>query len=153
MMAWIYLTMEQVVAIHRNTLDVSGGGIDGERDLDPIESVIHHMQNDDYYPEFEQKLTHLFFCVCKFHGFLDGNKRLAIALCAQMLLFNGYLFSIKAFIYEAENICYHVAAGKISKELLGEWMKAVLCGEEDDESLKLKIYLAISELKEFEHVG
>ena len=31
-----------------------------------------------------------------------------------------------------------------SKELLGEWMKAVLHGDEDDETLKLKIFNAIS---------
>ena len=34
------------------------------------------------YPTFESKLTHLFFCVCKFHCFADGNKRLAITLSA-----------------------------------------------------------------------
>jgi death-on-curing protein len=37
-----------------------------------------------------------------------------------------------------------VAAGTISKELLGEWMRAILNGQDDDESLKLKIYQAIS---------
>lgn len=144
-MGWYYLTMDQVVEIHRNTLDFSGGGHDGARDIARLESVLQHIQNDDYYPEFDAKITHLFFSVCKFHVFIDGNKRLAIALCAQMLLFNGYLRSVQAFILESENVSYHVAAGRISKELLGEWMRAILCGEEDDESLKLKIFLAISE--------
>ena len=45
---------------------------------------------------------------------------------------------------ESENISYHVAAGNISKELLGEWIMAVLRGDEDDEALKLKIYNAIA---------
>jgi death on curing protein len=76
--------------------------------------------------------------------FWDGNKRIAITLCAQMLLLNGYLRSINAFIRESENISYHVAAGNISKELLGEWMDAVLSGNEDKEALKLKIFHAIS---------
>lgn len=44
-----------------------------------------------------------------------------------------------------ENISYHVAAGAISKDLLGEWMLAVLTGEEDDESLKLAILNAIDD--------
>jgi death-on-curing protein len=61
-----------------------------------------------------------------------------------MLLLNGYLRSIHGFIRESENISYHVAAGNISKELLGEWIEAVLCGAEDDEALKLKILNAIS---------
>lgn len=61
-----------------------------------------------------------------------------------MLLLNGYLRSINAFFRESENISYHVAAGNISKELLGEWMDAVLSGTEDSEALKLKIFHAIS---------
>jgi death-on-curing protein len=60
-----------------------------------------------------------------------------------MLLLNGYLRSVNAFIRESENISYHVAAGNISKELLGEWIAAVLRGMEDDEALKLKILNAI----------
>jgi len=90
-------------------------------------------------------LTHLFHSACMFHCFEDGNKRIAIALSAQMLLLNGYLRSIKAFIYEAENISYHVASGAISKELLAEWIQAILMGEEDDESLKLAIWEAINQ--------
>ena len=86
----------------------------------------------------------MFFGSCKFHCFEDGNKRIAITLCAQMLLLNGYLRSINAFIREAENISYHVAAGSIPKELVGEWIDAVLRDNEDDEALKLKILNAIS---------
>jgi death-on-curing protein len=62
-----------------------------------------------------------------------------------MLLLNGYLRNVSAFIVSAENISYHVAAGRISKELLGKWMKAVLTGEEDNEELKLEILHAISD--------
>jgi death-on-curing protein len=43
-----------------------------------------------------------------------------------------------------ENISYHVAAGNISKELLGEIISAVLNEETDSEKLKLKILDAIS---------
>jgi death-on-curing protein len=143
-MAWLYITLEQAVEIHRKTVDVSGGGSFGHLEIDKLDAVLHHIQNDDYYPTFDVKLTHLFFSSCKFHCFEDGNKRIAIALCAQVLLLNGYLRSVNAFIVDAENISYHVAAGHISKKLLGEWIAAVLRGEEDDESLKLKIFNAIS---------
>ena len=143
-MSWVYLTLEQAIEIHGKTVEVSGGGSLGQLEIGKLEGVLTHIQNDDYYPTFDAKLTHLFFCACKFHCFEDGNKRIATTLCAQMLLFNGYLRSVNAFIREAENISYHVAAGAISKELLGEWMQAVLSGTEDNESLKLKIYQAIS---------
>ncbi|MBK9306478.1 MAG: Fic family protein [Nitrospira sp.] len=143
-MAWVYVTVEQAIEIHGKTVEVSGGGSLGQLDIGKLDAVLQHIQNDDYYPTFDAKLTHLFFCACKFHCFEDGNKRIAITLCAQMLLLNGYLRSINAFIRESENISYHVAAGNISKELLGEWMDAVLSGTEDSEALKLKIFHAIS---------
>ena len=143
-MTWVYLTLEQAIEVHRKTVEVSGGGALGHLDLGKLESVLQNIQNDDYYPTFDGKLTHLFFCSCKFHCFEDGNKRIAITLCSQMLLLNGYLRSVNGFIRESENISYHVAAGNIEKELLCEWMSAVLRGEEDDESLKLKILNAIS---------
>ncbi len=143
-MAWVYLTLEQAIEIHRKTVDVSGGGSYGHLEISKLDGVLHHIQNDDYYPSFDAKLTHLFFCSCKFHCFEDGNKRIAITLCAQMLLLNGYLRSVEAFIRESENISYHVAGGMISKELLGEWIATVLRGDEDDEALKLKIFNAIN---------
>lgn len=109
-----------------------------------MESVLQNIQNDDYYPTFEEKLTHLFYCTCEFHCFADGNKRLAITLCAQFLLFNGYMAAAKSFFTEMENISYYVAAGKIGKELLLRIMIAILDGTYDrDEELKLAILHAI----------
>lgn len=140
----IYLSIEQAIAVHSNTIDISGGGTKGALEVGKLESVLQNIQNDDYYPSFDAKLTHLFHSSCKFHCFQDGNKRVAITLCAQMLLLNGYLRSIESFVREAENISYHVASGAIDKKLLGEWMLAVLEGKEDDESLKLKILQAIT---------
>ena len=143
-MSIIYLTLEQAVEVHRKTVEVSGGGALGHLDLGKLESVLQHMQNDDYYPTFEDKLTHLFFSACKFHCFQDGNKRIAITLCAQMLLLNGYLYCSGHFIREMENISYHVAAGNIDKDLLYEIISAVISGDLNDEALKLKILNAIS---------
>jgi len=144
-MGIIYLTIEQAIEVHRKTVEYSGGGSIGQLDVGMLDGVLQHIQNDGYYPTLESKLAHLFFCACKFHCFVDGNKRIAITLCAQMLLLNGYLSITSAFIRESENISYHVAAGTISKELLFEWISAVLNGSvEDDEALKLKILQAIS---------
>jgi death-on-curing protein len=142
--AFIYLTIEQAVEVHRKTVEVSGGGALGHLELGKLDSVLEHIQNDDYYPTFEDKLTHLFFGACKFHCFQDGNKRIAITLCAQMLLYNGYLYCASSFIREMENISYHVAAGNIDKDLLREIIAAHLEEDEENESLKLKILNAIS---------
>ena len=147
-MGLVYLSIEQALATHALTVEKSGGGALGTLEIEKLESVLEHIQNDDYYPSLHEKLTHLFFCACKFHCFEDGNKRIAITLSAQMLLCNGYLRCVSHFIREAENISYHLAAGAIDKELLGEWMEAILTGNEDDEGLKLKILSAISQSSE-----
>ncbi|MBP6740154.1 MAG: type II toxin-antitoxin system death-on-curing family toxin [Leptospiraceae bacterium] len=142
----IYINIEQVVSIHKNTVYLSGGGSIDHFDLGRLESVLDHIQNDDYYPTFEDKLTHLFFSTNQFHCFHDGNKRLSIALSAFMLILNGYLYCSSKFIKELENISYHVAAGKINKDLLKEIIESILFEDYDnDEQLKLKILQAIQD--------
>jgi len=142
--ALIYLTIEQAREIHRTTVQISGGGAMDSLDIDKLDSVLQHIQNDEYYPHFVDKLTHLFFCTCQFHCFEDGNKRLAISLSAQFLLLNGYLAVMQRFFSEMENISYHVAAGRIDKDFLREIVCAVIDDAMDSEELKLKIYNTIS---------
>jgi death-on-curing protein len=141
---YVYISIDDAIKSHGKTIEVSGGGLLGQVNIGQLEGVLEHIQNDDYYPTFDAKLTHVFFCACKFHCFSDGNKRIAIVLCAHMLLLNGYLGCLKEFFLEAENISYHVAAGRIDKDLLGKWMRAVLRGELENETLKLEILDAIT---------
>ena len=49
-----YLTVEDVVATHAKTVELSGGGRLGALDLGQLESVLTHIQNDDLYPEFDR---------------------------------------------------------------------------------------------------
>jgi death-on-curing protein len=140
----VYITLEQAKDIHAKTIQYSGGGTLGHFDLGRLESVLVNIQNDDYYPTFVDKITHLFYCTCEFHCFQDGNKRLAITLSAYFLLLNGYMAVAKNFFSVTENISYQVAAGKISKELLHCIMTAIMDGTyETDEELKLEILNAI----------
>lgn len=63
-MALVYLTLQQAVEIHAKTVEVSGGGAFGHLELGKLDSVLQHIQNDDYYPTIEDKLTHLYLqCV------------------------------------------------------------------------------------------
>jgi len=139
-----YITIDQAVEIHKKTVEKSGGGAIGYLELGKLEGVLENIKNDIYYPTFADKLTHLFYCACKFHSFLDGNKRIAITLCAQFLLLNGYLYCAGQFLRDMENISYHVADGNIDKELLHELMTAFLDDDINSETLKLKLLHAIS---------
>ena len=140
-----YITPEQAKITHEKTIQYSGGGTLEELDFGKLESVLYNIQNDDWYPTFVDKLTHLFFCTCQFHSFADGNKRLAITLSTLFLLLNGYLSIAETFLAKTENISLNVAASKIDKELLHKIMEAIMNGSYDeDEALKLEIYNAIN---------
>lgn len=136
-------TIEEVVEIHTKTIAVSGGGADGILNLNSLEACLEHIQNDMYYPTFTDKLTHLFFIANKSHSFQDGNKRIAIALGMKFLLNNGYLFIVQKFAEKMESISYHLAANRISKELLREIIYSIVYEDDYSEELKLKIIKAI----------
>ncbi len=142
----IYISYEQAKEVHIKTIEKSGGGDYGTLNLGYLSSVLEHIQNDDYYPTFEDKLTHLVWSINKNHSFSDGNKRLSITLGLQFLSLNGYLYCIKRFLAEMENISYHLASGLISKELLQDIIHSFLENEDDfSESIKLELLTAITQ--------
>ena len=59
MMPVYYITIQQALDTHLLTVKISGGGDTGVINSGQLESVLNHIQNDDYYPTFEDKLTHL----------------------------------------------------------------------------------------------
>lgn len=141
----VYISIEEARKTHINTIKYSGGGTLDVLDINKLDGVLKNIQNDEWYPSFVDKLTHLFFCTCQFHSFADGNKRLAITLSTLFLLKNGYLFIAKDFLAKTENISLNVAASKISKELLHKILDAIMRDTyDDDEALKLEIYQAIN---------
>jgi death-on-curing protein len=142
----IYITNEQAEQTHRKTIEYSGGGSVSGLNIGYLHSALALIQNDDYYPTFEEKLIHLIWSVNRNHAFSDGNKRLSIILGVQFLSMNGYLYCIERFLREMENVSYHLAAGHIDKDLLSEIIRSFLENEEDfNEELKLQILEAIDD--------
>lgn len=137
-MPFIYLDINYAKHTHDKILAVSGG-ISGMIDEGRLESILQHIQNDEYYPEFIDKITHLVFAVNKGHCFSDGNKRTSIALGAFFLEINGLDAMVSKFIIEMENIAVAVADNLIDKELLQEIILSILNDEEYPETLQLKI--------------
>ncbi|MDN5201148.1 type II toxin-antitoxin system death-on-curing family toxin [Fulvivirgaceae bacterium BMA10] len=142
-MAFNYFTIEYAIKEHDFIINESGGS-HGVNNLGLLESVLEHIQNDFYYPEFETKLTHLVYSVNKNHAFSDGNKRSSIALGAYFLEINGLHYCIDRFIIEMENISVHVAENRIDKDLLYEIIYSIINEDSYEEELKLKIIEAIS---------
>ena len=143
-MKYIYFDLEYAIKVHDTILAVSGG-LSGEQNIGLLDSVLHFIKDDMYYPEFEDKLTHLVYSVNKNHAFSDGNKRSSIALGMAFLELNGLGYLSIRFIEEMENIAVSVADNKISKELLHKIISSLIYKLEYSESLKLEILDAISE--------
>lgn len=142
-MALLYFTTEYAIKTHDKIIEISGG-MNGIKDLGNLESPLEHIKNDDYYPDLEDKITHLVFSINKNHAFNDGNKRTSIALGAFFLELNGLDSMVSKFIIEMENIAVHVADNRIDKDLLFEIITSLIYEEEYSEELKLKMIESLS---------
>jgi len=140
-----YFEAPHAINTHLKIIRMSGGTL-GVKNLGNIESPIEHIQNDDYYPAFEDKLTHLVFSINKFHAFNDGNKRSSIALGLFFILINGLDVFADKFVIEMENIAVAVADNLIDKEMLSEIIFSLINEEDYSEELKLKIINALSQV-------
>lgn len=141
-----YFTSEYAIRIHDKIIEISGG-YEGVKEFGNIDSPLNHIQNDDYYPTFEEKLTHLVFSFNKFHAFNDGNKRTSIAMGAFFLDVNGLESMVNKFIIEMENIAVTVADNIIDKNLLLEIITSIINDEDYSEALKLKVINALSQVE------
>lgn len=143
MTGWIYFTTEYAIAEHDWIIENSGG-MPGTKDVGTIDSVLEHIQNDLYYPTFEEKLCHIVFLIIKLHAFNDGNKRSSLVLGSYFLEINGYEYCVNSFTQRMENIVVWVAEGLITKELLQKLITSILIDDEFSESLKLELLEAVN---------
>ncbi|ASK27251.1 type II toxin-antitoxin system death-on-curing family toxin [Neisseria chenwenguii] len=121
-----YLAVSDLVELHDHVITASGG-LQGMRDTGVLESILAHIQNDEYYPDFAAKLTHLVYAVNKSHAFNDGNKRTSIMAGVYFLLLNGWETErVAHFAVSMEDIAVDIAANKISKETLAVLIMFVL---------------------------
>lgn len=140
-----YLYFDVAHAIREQSWVIANsGGLPGVKNVEHLESVLGHIQNDLYYPEMADKLCHLVFSINKNHPFNDGNKRSSIVLGAYFLELNGYNYVVTRFVHEMENIAVYVADNVVSKELLRDVIASLLYEDDYSESLKLALITAIS---------
>lgn len=123
-----YFSINEAIELHDIIMNEIGGkrGFN-ESQISLLDSVLSSIQNDDYYPNFIDKLTHLIFSCVKFHPFLDGNKRSAIFLAIFFMELNDKADIYEEFAALMEDVVVEVAAGSISKDelrlIIGEFIK------------------------------
>src|SRR5437867_13026919 len=121
-----YLTLGEVVALHRAILE-SSGGVAGIRDLGALESALAQpratFEGTDLHSSLhaKAKAAALAFSLALNHPFLDGNKRVAHAAMEALLMLNG--FELLATVDDQERLMLDLAAGHLTREHLAEWIE------------------------------
>lgn len=138
----LYFDARHAVAVHDWIIEISGG-LPGLKNLGQLESVLEHIRNDDYYPTFDAKLTHLIFGINKFHAFNDGNKRSSLTLGAYFLSLNGYDYCVPQFVVQMENIVVAVAEGTVDRALLQRVVVSLIEDDDFPDALKLELVEAM----------
>ena len=118
----LFLSIEDIVAIHEDTI-FNEGGLDGIRDLGLLESAATMPQQ-----KFEQTYLHKGFAakaaaylyhITQNHPFYDGNKR--TAAMASLIFLDVNNVTTLPSPGELEKTTLSVASGKTSKDQLITW--------------------------------
>jgi len=125
----IYLTVEEVLELHADLLDRTGG-TPGLRDSNALDSAIAQprMSFDgvDLYPTLAEKASAIGFSLVKNHAFIDGNKRIGHLVMETFLVLNGC--QLAASVDDQEATILQLAAGKIGREEFTEWLTSHVVG-------------------------
>ncbi len=140
--SFLYFDAAHAIQTH-DWIITHSGGLVGIKDIGQLESPLDHVRNDVYYPEIEDKLTHLVFSINKHHAFNDGNKRSSLALGAYFLELKGFDYIVHHFINEMENIAVWIASNAIDKDLLHKLISSIIYEDDYSEELKLELYRAL----------
>jgi death on curing protein len=91
-MAVLFLGIDEVLAIHGHQIDRYGGS-PGIRDVGLLESALAMpratFSGQDLHPTLHEKAAAYLFHLVKNHPFVDGNKRVGLAVCLVFLALNG----------------------------------------------------------------
>lgn len=91
-MADIYLSIAEVYQM-QHVLIERFGGLHGVRDKNAVEAAVFRPQNG-YYNSLEEEAAALMESLGNNHGFIDGNKRIALAATATFLELNGLCLNV-----------------------------------------------------------
>jgi death-on-curing protein len=123
-----YLTVEEVLELHRLILEQSGGS-PGVRDLGALESAVAQPQmtfdGQDLYSSLGEKAAALGFSLVCNHPFVDGNKRVGHAAMETFLVLNGWEL-VAAAVEEQEQVILRLAAGGLKREEFTAWVQSHL---------------------------
>ena len=121
----ILLTVEQVIYLHKQMINVTGG-LAGLRDLGQLEAALNvpfqTYAGEELYPSLFGKAARLCYGLIQNHAFLDGNKRIGIYAMLVFLEVNNA--AIACTDEELVSLGLAVAAGKMNDREILSWLLA-----------------------------
>lgn len=122
-----WLGLRTVHAVQRELI-AEHGGLHGVRDEGMVESALARPQNRWTYEAGSVDLADLAasygFGLARNHGYLDGNKRIALAAMHLFSWING--FELAAEEAEEVAIVLDLAGGELQEPELADWIRARL---------------------------
>lgn len=120
----VFLSLEDVLEIHRDQIQLYGGS-HGVRDVGLLQSAVcmplARFGGDFLHKDlFEMAAAYLFHLTMN-HPFVDGNKRVGVAAALVFLDLNG--IEIIADEAKFEKVILGMIAGKKTKEQIGRFLK------------------------------
>lgn len=119
----IFLSVDDVLLLHMDTIDVDGGS-HGVRDhglLDAAVAMPRQQFGGAYLHEDRVAMAAAYlFHLAQNHPFIDGNKRAAVMSALAFLSVNG--MEPTMIPKELEAITLKVAGGEMAKEKLTSWL-------------------------------
>jgi death-on-curing protein len=118
------IRLEELLVFHRKIIEKTGGS-KGIRDLNLIESALNRafvtFESKDLYKDVIDKIAAITYGLIKNHGFVDGNKRIGIAVMLFLLKLNE--LKIRYSQKELIKLGLGIADGLITEENLRNWIR------------------------------
>lgn len=118
-----YLTLDEVLDLHRWALQAHGGG-EGILNIGMVESALFSPQASfegvESHPELFEKAAALCYALVKNHAFVDGNKRVGYAAMVTFLRLNGFRLACEQDA--GAGVIFRLASGDLTRGELVNWV-------------------------------
>ncbi len=119
-----YLTAEELLFLHFEIIEQTGGS-DGVRDVHLLGSILEKPKmgvgDTELFPTVFDKAAAYFEAIARYHVFVDGNKRTAVAAAARFLYLNS--FELTASNRDVEDFTLRVIEKKLEVKTVSAWLE------------------------------
>ena len=128
-----YLDLADYVAIASEVTGLDVATVMKVANLGLADSALHApaagFGDTEFYPDFVDKAAVLVVRLARNHPLPDGNKRVAWVALRMFVELNGWSWSERPSVDEAEEVVLAIAAGEWDEQRTGAWLREYLVHE------------------------